>query len=199
MCKFNQNLFIVTILWYSTWLIAMKTVHASPIFDYLFVDDDDVSGGDYDMTFDQRQNGTENIRLKIDGVLLAFPSSSSSQASSAAGNLAANYLLQLAASGDDDDDEYFNFGKNVNAETGVTAQPVEKNTEAVRVQEQYKKKIVAKQPEHIKENSVKRVPVVKDEKVGETDIIQRTNPIVEESSKIAVIPVKKIQSRRKNK
>lgn len=60
MCKFNQNLFIVTILWYSSWLLVI----ASPI-DYLFLDespDEEITnGGDYDMTFDQRQNG---IKIK---------------------------------------------------------------------------------------------------------------------------------------
>lgn len=150
--------------------------------------------------------GTENIRLRIDGVVIAVPSSASSQAGSAASNLAANYLLQLAAAADDDeddDDKYFNF-KNANTDVGVSAAPaIEKSAaEAIRYQEQIKKKVVAvkQQPEPIKENSIRRVAVKESVKDADADVaLQRTNPVVEENSKIAVIPVKKIQSRRKNK
>lgn len=148
---------------------------------------------DHDLTYDQRQNGTENIRLNVDGVIIAFPSSSSSQASSAAGNLAANYLLQLAAGADDDDDDsdYFPFVKNANNENGVTAPPSVANDKETAEQAKDKKKIATK------ENSAKRVVIVKEAAAPVPP--QHVDPIVDEQSKLDVIPVKKIQSRRKNK
>lgn len=157
---------------------------------------------DHDLTYDQRQNGTENIRLRLDGVIVAFPSSSSNQASSAVGNIAANYLLQLAAGADDDDDsDYFPFVKNANNENGVTA-PSAANEKETTESAKDKKKITSK-PEPTKENSVKRVVVVKEGVKNEAVDVppQRDDPVavVDEQSKLDVIPVKKIQSRRKNK
>lgn len=96
----------------------MRSVRASP-FDLLLLDDliDDDGGvkDDYDLHYDQRQNGTENIRLRVDGVVIALPSSSSSQSGSTVGNLASNYLLGLAGLDDldeDDADNYFGIVKN---------------------------------------------------------------------------------------
>lgn len=205
MCKFNQNLFIV---WCSIWLVLIKVYNASPV-DFMLLDDllDDSSNQqDHDLTYDQRQNGTENIRLRVDGVIIAFPSSSSSQASNTAGNLAANYLLQLAANADDDGDDgdYFPFVKNSNNENGVTAPSLsnERESDEAAKDDKTKKKTVTKL-EPSKDNSLKRVVIVN----GAKDEVQATKPqnvspvaaIVDEQSKLDVIPVKKIQSRRKNK
>lgn len=203
MCKFNQNLFII---WCSIWLVLLfRAYNASPLDFMLFDDLIDEPGNeqDHDLTYDQRQNGTENIRLNVDGVIIAFPSSSSSQASSAAGNLAANYLLQLAAGADDDDDDsdYFPFVKNANNENGVTAPPSAASDKETAEQAKDKKKIATK-TEPIKENGVKRVVIVKEGVKNEAAASvppQRVDPIVDEQSKLDVIPVKKIQSRRKNK
>ncbi|XP_055296397.1 uncharacterized protein LOC129565473 [Sitodiplosis mosellana] len=201
MCKFNQNLFIV---WCSLWLVLLfKTYNASPL-DFMLLDDlIDEPGNepDHDLTYDQRQNGTENIRLNIDGVIIAFPSSSSSQASNAAGSLATNYLLQLAAGAadDDDDSDYFPFVKNANNENGVTAPSAASEKETAE-QAKDKKKITSI-PEPTKDNSVKRVVIVKEAVKNEAVAVppQHVDPVVDEQSNLDVVPVKKIQSRRKNK
>lgn len=201
MCKFNQNLFIV---WCSVWFVLIKIYHASPV-DFMLLDEliGDEAGNepDHDLTYDQRQNGTENIRLRIDGVIVAVPSSSSGQASSAVGNLATNYLLQLAAGAEDDDDsDYFPFVKNANNENGVTAP----STASETAEQAKDKKKIASKPEATKDNSVKRVVIVKEgvkNEAGDTTP-QRVDPVavVDEQSKLdVVVPVKKIQSRRKNK
>lgn len=90
---------------------------ASPIDSLLagLLNDDDGEDDasidkDYDLHYDQRQNGTENYRLKIDGVLLAVPGAASEQSLASLGLLASSYLVNMAeATGgmddDDDDDE----------------------------------------------------------------------------------------------
>lgn len=209
MCKFNANLFIITV-WCSVWIMLIGTNRASPI-DFMLLDEfiDEPAASDHDLTYDQRQNGTENIRLNIDGVIIAVPSSSSSQASSAIGNVAANYLLQLAAGADDDSDDgdYFPFVKNANNENGVTA-PSSSSVNDKEASEYVKDDKISKKKntfkaEPTKENNVKRVVIVKEDVRDESpDVIpQRINPVapVQEQSKFEVIPVKKVQSRRKNK
>lgn len=196
MCKFNQNLFIATLFWCGIWLALSNQSSASPI-DLMGIDDfidEPTNEGDHDLTYDQRQNGTENIRLNLNGVVIAFPSASSSQASSAVGSLAANYLLQLAAGDDDSDDaNYFPFVKNANNQNGVTAP----TADAIELS---KKKNVPKL-EHSKDNT-KRVVIVKE---GAKDGVESTPPrpsptiATEEQFKLDVVPVKKVQSRRKNK
>lgn len=203
MCKFNQNLFIV---WCSIWFVLFKIYNASPV-DFMLLDDlidEPANVPEHDLTYDQRQNGTENIRFRVNGVILAFPSSQSNQAGSAVGNLAANYLLQLAAGAadnDDDDSDYFPFVKNANNENGVTAPSSDKEPNDSSKDDKNKKKVPTK-PEPMKENSVKRVVVVKEGVRDEVVEVapERVNPVViDEQPKLDVIPVKKVQSRRKNK
>lgn len=190
MCKFNQNLFITIFC-----LALIKTFNAYPI-DYSVLDeliDEPSTGDNFDLTYDQRQNGTENIRLRVDGVVVALPSSSSNQASNSFGNLAANYLLQLAAQTDDDDDgDYLPFLKNSNTENGVTAPSTTGDKDD---KNNIKKKSSPGSPKDpIKENNLKRVVLVK-------EVVKTDQPELnaEEQSKFEVIPVKKVQSRRKNK
>lgn len=64
-------------------------------------------GDDYELHFDQRQNGTENYRLNVDGVLIAVPAASQNSIGSL-GLLASSYLMDFAeatGNGDDDDDD----------------------------------------------------------------------------------------------
>lgn len=188
--------------------MLIKAFNASPI-DFMLLDeliDEPSNVPDHDLSFDQRQNGTENIRLRVDGVIVAYPSGSSSQASSAVGNLAANYLLQLAAGGDGDDDDdgdYFPFVKNAKNENSVTAPSPASEKEIVEPTKDGKnKKITAIKPEPMKENNVKRVVIVKEGVKDEVADVKHLNPtpnIVDEQPKIDVIPIKKVQSRRKNK
>lgn len=53
-------------------------------------------GDDYDLHFDQRQNGTANFRLNIDGVLIAVPDSSQNSIGDL-GLMASSYLMDFAA------------------------------------------------------------------------------------------------------
>lgn len=205
MCKFNQNLFLVTLVWCIVWLSATR---ASPI-DYLLLGDsaDDQSNGrnDFDMRFDQRQNGTENFRLRVDGVLIAFPSVVSSSAGSIASNAAATYLLDLAAAVEDDDndndtDNYFHFLKNSNdASASETASAGgKKNTEFPTKND--------KLTTPTKEGETKNVIIIKEneEKKSEnsSDLAKKSSTLDQQQVKLVdfpFVPVKKIQSRRKNK
>lgn len=192
------------------WLKSFKSLNAAPI-DYALLDDlisNDESTNDFDVAYDQRQNGTENLRLRIDGLILAFPSAASSQASSMAASLATNYLLQLATAEDDDNedeipDSFASLLKNSNSDNIVTAPtvPTEKEQSLNKDERLTKKKVIVR-AESPKESTVKRVIGlnVKDDLVADLAAAQRINPINDaEDSKLVVVPVKKIQSRRKNK
>lgn len=69
-------------------------------------DDEELSQPDYDLHYDERQNGTENYRLRINGVLIAIPSTITSNSASSIGTIASNYLLlnSLNSGGGDDND-----------------------------------------------------------------------------------------------
>lgn len=192
------------------WLTSLESLNAAPI-DYALLEDlvnNDESTNDFDVAYDQRQNGTENLRLRIDGLILAFPSAASSQASSMAANLAANYLLQLATAEDDDNedeipDNFASLLKNSNSDNIVTAPtvPTEKEQSLNKDERLTKKKVIVR-TENPKESTVKRVIAlnVKDDLVADLAADQRINPINDaDDSKLVVVPVKKIQSRRKNK
>jgi len=103
----------------SLFLLYIIGCHGSPI-DFLLLDDyiDDEpqisnnnnnnNGQDFDVHYDQRQNGTGNFRLHIDGVVIAAPSSAG--AGEMVGSLASNYLLNIVEQAqkddtDDDDDD----------------------------------------------------------------------------------------------
>lgn len=197
MCKFNQNLF-VTIFF----LALFKTLNAYPV-DYSLLDDlidDPTYDSDRDLTYDQRQNGTENFRLRVDGVVIAVPQSASSQASSSIGNLAANYLLQLAAATEEDEDGDFSpFLKNSNNENGVTAPTADKDDKNIK-----KKATPGSPKDPIKDNQLKRVVYLKDAANNEqSNVVVQPSTAVDvvpqEQSKFEVIPIRKVQSRRKNK
>lgn len=198
MCKFNQNLFLISICGFA----VIEMFAAAPV-DFAFLDDL-MDGPSYeldrnhDLKYDQRQNGTENLRLNVDGVIIAFPASTSNQATSAATNLAANYLLQLAAASDEDDDgDYLPFLKNnannANNENAVTATH-DKGTvaaHALKDDKNSKKKSSPKEPAKVV--VVKEVVEVADPAASQPTVEQQ------QQAKVDVIPAKKVQSRRKNK
>lgn len=201
MCKFNQNLFLITICGFA----IIKTFSASPV-DFSFLDDL-MDGPSYeidpnhDLRYDQRQNGTENLRLNVDGVVIAFPASTSNQATSAATNLAANYLLQLAAASDEDDDsDYLPFLKNANNENAVSASNDKETIAAHALKDDKNSKKKSSPPGSPKEPA--KVVVLKEtivkhaDEVAEAAIPQQTVE-QQQQAKIDVIPVKKVQSRRK--
>lgn len=136
MCKFNQFLVLFVCC---AQLIQIGVT--SPLGTLLFDDYvDEETGGDYDLHYDQRQNGTENYRLNIDGVVIAVPGASSN-AMNSIGLLASNYLLELAeaaaaneeSNGDgvdevESDDPPYDFeipsGSQENDDKNETAHPV---------------------------------------------------------------------------
>lgn len=96
---------------------AVTVISASPIDYLLFGDEDDETAdaaNDYDLRYDQRQNGTANVRLRLDGIVIAAPSSKTNQLAASAGDTALDYLFDLVpliALGDQDNvdvdsDEY---------------------------------------------------------------------------------------------
>ncbi|XP_037052296.1 uncharacterized protein LOC119085885 [Bradysia coprophila] len=100
MCKFNQFLALFVCC---AQLVQIGVT--SPLGTLLFDDyTDEQADSDYDLHYDERQNGTENYRLNIDGVVIALPGPSSN-AMSSVGLLASNYLLELAAGNGGANDE----------------------------------------------------------------------------------------------
>lgn len=82
----------------------------------------DAVDADYDLHYDQRQSGSENYRLNVDGVMMTVPAASESTLGSLSA-MATNYLLDLAAAtseldGDDDDDGYGGGGDSVDEVEG---------------------------------------------------------------------------------
>lgn len=80
MCKFNNNLFAIYVLAFGLIITLIQSTNASPVDFLLFDDYDEEPTGpaqDYDLHYDQRQNGTGNFRLHIDGVVIGVPSSGS--------------------------------------------------------------------------------------------------------------------------
>lgn len=221
--------------------MSLIIVKAAPV-DYLLLDglNNNDETGDYDMMYDQRQNGTENFRLHVDGVVVAFPASATSHASAALSNVAANYLLQLASAvedADDDDsnsdgndpDNYFNFVKNANKNGDVTSAPASEvkytSPQAVDIKSTAP---AAEEAEATSATSDQKSAIKSDEKTSGKPAEYSTESITVESiaalntktenaadvvaqrissmnseeysaPKVVVVPVKKIQARRRNK
>lgn len=81
----------------------------------------DAEDADYDLHYDQRQSGSENYRLNVDGVMMTVPAASESTLGSLSA-MATNYLLDLAAATSeldgDDDDGYGGGGDTVDEVEG---------------------------------------------------------------------------------
>lgn len=86
MCKYNSKLF-----WFC-WVGALSLVCGFPV---LYDDDYNSAEDDYDVIFDQRQNGTENVRLSVDGIMIAVPAPPSQ---SDIPTLASSALLHILSS-----------------------------------------------------------------------------------------------------
>lgn len=210
MSKFS-DLFLVSIAWC---FMGLVTVQAAPV-DYLLFDGltNDEPAGDYDMLYDQRQNGTENFRLNIDGVIMAFPAAATSQASNTAANVAANYLLQLASALDDEDDNndesdttnYFPFVKNANkdADANSAFATDAKSPSAPQQQVAGDEKTSPKPAAEYSTESgtADSVAALNIKRENVADIVERIGSMSagENTPKVVVVPVKKIQGRRKNK
>ncbi|KAL9706363.1 hypothetical protein quinque_009881 [Culex quinquefasciatus] len=99
---------------------SLTLVGALPVLSY--DDDYDSVEDDYDVVFDQRQNGTENVRLNLDGLMIALPGPlQQSDLSSMAGAALMDVLAAHAGSFEGDSSEedsnskakYHDFNDNV--------------------------------------------------------------------------------------
>jgi hypothetical protein len=73
MCKFNNHLFTFSIL---INVLLIGTVQSASLGEYFeeLLKQVVAPENDYDIIYDQRQNGSENYRLSIDGVFVGVPS-----------------------------------------------------------------------------------------------------------------------------
>ncbi|XP_050072335.1 uncharacterized protein LOC126560418 [Anopheles maculipalpis] len=95
----------------TVWLLLVLTVvriDSLPLTTFLDDDSDydDSFENDYDLVFDQRQNGTANVRVSVDGVMLALPAPEMSPSATLAGaTLLDLFASQLAAAGEGEEDD----------------------------------------------------------------------------------------------
>ncbi|XP_035915301.1 uncharacterized protein LOC118513536 isoform X2 [Anopheles stephensi] len=93
------------------WLLLVATVvriDSLPITSLLDDDSDydDSFENDYDLVFDQRQNGTANVRVSVDGVMVALPAPDMSPSATLAGaTLLDLFASQLSAAGEGGEDD----------------------------------------------------------------------------------------------
>uniref|UniRef100_A0A182VUA3 Uncharacterized protein n=1 Tax=Anopheles minimus TaxID=112268 RepID=A0A182VUA3_9DIPT len=88
-------------------LITVVRIDSLPISSFLDDDSDydDSFENEYDLVFDQRQNGTANVHVSVDGVMLALPAPEMSPSASLAGaTLLDLFASQLAAGGGSEGD-----------------------------------------------------------------------------------------------
>lgn len=121
MCNYNNYIFVLII----GVILSNYYTNAGPLKKKIGKDyeDDIYDYLDYDLSYDQRQNGTENFRLKIDDVLISLPGPGSGSGSGD-GSTSSDTILnaldllagELLAGGYDDDDDsdedYYNFNSN---------------------------------------------------------------------------------------
>lgn len=91
MCKFNAHLLIFML---ALNLAVVQQVLSASLGNLLNLNDEP----NEDVTYDQRQNGTENFRIRIDGVAVVVAdmgSSSKPSMTSALGDLSENDLINL--------------------------------------------------------------------------------------------------------
>ncbi|XP_058454779.1 uncharacterized protein LOC131432487 [Malaya genurostris] len=114
MCKYTNGLFWITVF------IAITLVGGSPVLTY--DDDYDSAEDDYDVVFDQRQNGTENVRVSVDGIVIAVPAPpAQSDISTLAGAAFLEVLnAQLATLDNDSSDEETNVPSSTTTTTTTT-------------------------------------------------------------------------------
>lgn len=118
MCKYNNRLFSFIII---LQIIIINNVQSASISSLVLdgIDSSDIANrDDYDVIYDQRQTGTENLRIHVDGVIIGLPggggSGNSNSPASFLGGAALGLLDGLSEPETDEADDFFLF-KNVNA------------------------------------------------------------------------------------
>lgn len=149
---------VVTTMLIALMLLLAAASDASPLeallTEYLESDDGDTiragqPDADYDLHYDQRQTGSENYRLSLDGVMLAVPAASETTLGSL-GSLATNYLMEMAAAAGetDDDDDTYGGGYGEEEEAVDEADNVVEEEEAAELQVDDSPTIVAAADQH---------------------------------------------------
>lgn len=101
MCKLNNSILVLILLN----VFVINVINSTPLGGIF--NDDEYSEEDFDLHYDERQKGTENLRLRIDGVVLGIPASGSSSMGSSTdlfSSLAAE-ILAMNENEDEDDNE----------------------------------------------------------------------------------------------
>lgn len=102
MCKLNNSILVLILLN----VFVINVINSTPLGGIF--NDDEYSDEDFDLHYDERQKGTENLRLRIDGVVLGIPASGSSSMGSSTdlfSSLAAEILAMNNENEDEDDNE----------------------------------------------------------------------------------------------
>lgn len=94
MCKLNNSIIVLV----SLSVFVVKVLNAAPLAGFF----DEYSDEDFDLHYDERQKGTENLRLRIDGVVLGIPSSGDMGGSS---DLISSLAAEIMAMNDEEEDE----------------------------------------------------------------------------------------------
>lgn len=97
MCKLNNSIIVLVLLN----VFVIKVINSSPLSG--IYDDDEYSEENFDLHYDERQKGTENLRLRIDGVVLGIPSSMGSSS-----DLFSSIAAEMLAMNENEDDEESN-------------------------------------------------------------------------------------------
>lgn len=190
MCKFNNKLFTSYLIWWNLFALLADTCNGGPV-DFLLFDDYDetgspLAGPDYDLNYDQRQNGTGNFRLSIDGVVIGMPSSA--MTSDMMGTLAQNYILGLvkaANKGDGSNTE------SASTDTNANDRPYEFETTSFEPEGAEQTEAIAVDEATFEESS-KTLPLVKNQRV-----VQIRSPATPtNSNSVSTVPKKAFAQRR---
>ncbi|XP_035773897.1 A-agglutinin anchorage subunit-like isoform X2 [Anopheles albimanus] len=99
-------------------LIGLSVIQIDSLPVSAFLDDSDYDSfeDDYDLVFDQRQNGTANVRVSVDGVVVALPGPDLSPSTSGASTLLDLFASQMASGGSE-----YDLSEESNESPGSTA------------------------------------------------------------------------------
>lgn len=75
-------------------LFVCHLAHSLPIESFVLSDADDFDTDNYDIIIDQRQNGTQNFRIKVSGLHIAIPEDSESPSSSSSSSSGSRPTLE---------------------------------------------------------------------------------------------------------
>uniref|UniRef100_A0A182NGL4 Uncharacterized protein n=1 Tax=Anopheles dirus TaxID=7168 RepID=A0A182NGL4_9DIPT len=105
MCPDRSGRFGTFLLLLVLAVVRIESLPVTSLLDDDSSDYDDFYDDDYDIVFDQRQNGTANVHLSVDGVMVALPAPEMPPSAALAGaTLLDLFASQLAAAGGESED-----------------------------------------------------------------------------------------------